>query len=161
MERPEIIDGLKNAIDRGYSLEIAVSSFINAGYNQQDVLDSAKFLGGSVLSLEPKPQETRQNNQQASQQTIPQASQQPPEISPKEKTFPQNLEQAKAAQQQRQQSTNINVTIQNHPQVQKKRGWGLVIFLVILLLLLLGVLLSVIFAGDFVKELLAKIGLQF
>ncbi len=44
MERQEITAGLKNALERGYSLELAVQSFINAGYNRQDAEDSAKSL---------------------------------------------------------------------------------------------------------------------
>lgn len=179
MERPEIIDGLKNAVDRGYSIELAVSSFISAGYNKQDVLDSAKFLGGSVLTLEPKiqpsqqiPQQTPQQNQQQSfqqsqqaiqsQMTSPKPSQ---AISPQSSQFPPLIPprnpQSNQPQQQNRQPATVNVTIQNQPQVAKKRGWGIVILLIVVLFLLLGVLLTVIFAGDFVRELLAKIGLEF
>lgn len=42
MEKPEIVSGIRTAIERGYSLEQAKSSFINAGYSQQDIDDSSR-----------------------------------------------------------------------------------------------------------------------
>jgi len=162
MERPEIIDGLKNAIDRGYSIEIAISSFINAGYNRQDVLDSAKFLGGSVLALEPKIQPASQPPQQQTPQH-PQQIQSPiilPQPYQSLQSIQTNQQIQQPAQPQTQQPATFNVTIQNQPQVARKRGWGMVIFLIVILILLVGVLLAIIFAGDFVRELLAKIGLN-
>jgi len=53
MEKKEIISGLKQAVERGYSLEQAKQSFLNAGYAPEDVEDSAKSMGG-VLSQMPK-----------------------------------------------------------------------------------------------------------
>lgn len=159
MERPEIIDGLKNAIDRGYSIEIAVSSFINAGYNRQDVLDSAKFLGGSVLALEPKQRRVPQQPSQISQQQISQQT--PPPIQPKnpQSNFSQQFPKQQP-QQRFQQPAIVNVTIQNQPQAAKKKDLGMIILLVVILVVLLGVLFTVLFAGDFVRELLARINLE-
>ena len=54
-ERQDIIEGLKNALERGYSIDIAISSFINAGYNRQDVEDSAKTFGGVYFQESSKP----------------------------------------------------------------------------------------------------------
>lgn len=42
----EIVAGLKNAMERGYTLEQAIQSFINAGYNPQEV----KAAGDSLSS---------------------------------------------------------------------------------------------------------------
>lgn len=44
MYKPEIVAGLKNTMERGYSLERAIESFINAGYSREDVIDSAEQL---------------------------------------------------------------------------------------------------------------------
>lgn len=44
----EIAAGLKNAMEHGASLEKAIQSFINAGYNAQDVRDAGKSLSISV-----------------------------------------------------------------------------------------------------------------
>jgi hypothetical protein len=37
MVNEEILGGIKNAMERGSSFEQAVQSFINAGYNQNEV----------------------------------------------------------------------------------------------------------------------------
>jgi hypothetical protein len=49
----EIYGGLKNAIERGVSLENAKISFINAGYNKDDVEEAARALNSnSVIAQE-------------------------------------------------------------------------------------------------------------
>jgi len=40
----ELTGGLRNAMERGYSLNRAIQSFINAGYNPQDVQAAAALL---------------------------------------------------------------------------------------------------------------------
>ena len=45
MPKEEIIGGLKNALERGETLERAKSTFINAGYNKDEVEEAAKFVG--------------------------------------------------------------------------------------------------------------------
>lgn len=45
-EKPEITAGIKQAIERGYSLGQAKASFLNAGYNAKDIEDSSRALGG-------------------------------------------------------------------------------------------------------------------
>lgn len=47
MTKEEIIGGLKNALDRGESLERAKQSFVNAGYSQDEVNEAALHLSGS------------------------------------------------------------------------------------------------------------------
>ena len=42
--KEEILSGLKNAIERGSSLESAMRSFINAGYSEVDVKDAAGLI---------------------------------------------------------------------------------------------------------------------
>ena len=51
MQKEEITGGLKSALERGYSLEDAKQSFINAGYNPRDVEDSANVFSGGVLQV--------------------------------------------------------------------------------------------------------------
>jgi len=51
MEKEDIVNGLKQAISRGSTLERATQSFINAGYSERDVVDSANVLQNSVSSL--------------------------------------------------------------------------------------------------------------
>lgn len=49
--REDIHGGLKNALERGASLEQAIRSFVNAGYHEQDVREAASALNTSSLSL--------------------------------------------------------------------------------------------------------------
>lgn len=49
--KEDLISGLKNAIERGFSLESAVKSFLNAGYNAQEVRDAAEHLSHGASSL--------------------------------------------------------------------------------------------------------------
>ena len=44
MAKEEILAGLKNAIDRGESLERAMKSFANAGYNTRDIQEAANQI---------------------------------------------------------------------------------------------------------------------
>lgn len=50
----EIYYGLKNALERGDSLESAVQSFINAGYNPMEVRRAGKMLSGDSAQLGEK-----------------------------------------------------------------------------------------------------------
>ncbi len=59
MIRPEIIAGLRNSLDRGVNLEKAISSFINAGYSERDVIDSAKMIQTEHL-IETREQQIQQ-----------------------------------------------------------------------------------------------------
>ena len=71
MTKEEIKAGLKNAVERGYSLEQAKQSFINAGYNPGLVEEAASSLSSGVTSSYPSsPTPIYQKFQQ-----IPQASQ--------------------------------------------------------------------------------------
>jgi len=51
MPKEEIIAGLKQAITRGYSLELAKQSFINAGYNSKEVEEASSSLGGVITEF--------------------------------------------------------------------------------------------------------------
>ena len=44
MPKEEIIGGIKNAMERGASFEQAVQSFINAGYNPEEVKQAASQI---------------------------------------------------------------------------------------------------------------------
>lgn len=58
MVNEDILTALRNAIERGESLETASRILINSGYNAKEVQEASKFIGsGSVLMQEPKPDE--------------------------------------------------------------------------------------------------------
>jgi len=65
--REDIVAGLKNAFERGESMEKAVQAFINAGYNKNEVEEAAKFLGFSYSQQEQSNPIPAQQIQQKSQ----------------------------------------------------------------------------------------------
>lgn len=62
--REELEAGLKNAIERGSSLEEAVQSFINAGYNPVEVKEAANNLNGitNIVNSNPINAKIQSNN---------------------------------------------------------------------------------------------------
>ena len=54
----EIFAGLKNAMERGATLDVAMRSFINAGYNPQEVrAEGNKFSGGASEIVYKRPEQ--------------------------------------------------------------------------------------------------------
>jgi hypothetical protein len=117
--RDEIVAGIRNALDRGYSLQQAVQSFINAGYNPSEVNEAAEtFSGASHIAFGT---ETPANKQMFFAQ--PRSNQQMQNIPMQ--ALPQMIEQE-----------------------PKAKGRGIIIALVIILVLLLGVLAASIIFRD-------------
>ncbi len=54
MVKEEVIAGIKNAIERGYTLEQAKQTFINAGYNQNEIESAVASIGG-IMTQFPRP----------------------------------------------------------------------------------------------------------
>jgi len=90
----EIMGGLKGALEHGYSLDAAVRSMINAGYNPAEVKQAASmldqgvssFTSGSSLSPNSIPQEKYSNSSNDSLQ-VPQNSE-PENKSPEQLILP-------------------------------------------------------------------------
>ncbi len=60
--RNEILAGLKNALERGESIEESIQTFINAGYNPVEVRESANILaGGASYLINPSNQDLQQS----------------------------------------------------------------------------------------------------
>lgn len=51
MVREDIVAGLKNAVERGESLEEAKQSFISAGYSKEDVEEASSLIQSSSALL--------------------------------------------------------------------------------------------------------------
>lgn len=89
----EILGGLRNAIERGQSLEKAVQSFINAGYNARLVQEAANELSSGVTQIvnpstvKENPIQPNSTQPKVSQfpiyQPVIQPSVQPPSLQPK------------------------------------------------------------------------------
>jgi hypothetical protein len=81
----ELVAGIKNAMERGYSAEQAAQSFTNAGYNPAEVREAVNILTrGATAIVENTPsgpaikQKPVQQKQQSSMETGQQALQQNP-----------------------------------------------------------------------------------
>lgn len=55
MVNEEILGGIKNAMERGHTFEKAIQSFINAGYNPQEVQETAAYFSrGAMTAVHPE-----------------------------------------------------------------------------------------------------------
>jgi len=50
----EIISGLRNALERGESLDKAAQTFLNAGYNPSDVRESVNVISTGATNITPQ-----------------------------------------------------------------------------------------------------------
>jgi hypothetical protein len=59
--KEEILGGIQNSLERGETLDKAVKSFINAGYNPQEVNSAADMIrsGASPFITSPSPREEK------------------------------------------------------------------------------------------------------
>lgn len=134
--RQDIYGGIKNALERGQSLEQAVKSFINAGYSELEVKQVAsQFTSGTLSSVYPTNKIVQNNS----------APQPPAQPMPN----PQKLEQYR---QPSNQNTSLRQPLrpvfQSNYQISdshKKTGLGLILFLSLLLLILIFALGATIF----------------
>ncbi|MBI5804311.1 hypothetical protein HY450_03640 [Candidatus Pacearchaeota archaeon] len=58
----EIVSGLRNAIERGASLEKAVQSFINAGYNAEEVRAAGEEISSGASNIVYSEDNTKKEN---------------------------------------------------------------------------------------------------
>lgn len=172
MEKQEIVAGLKSALERGYSIQQAIQSFINSGYNRQDVLDSARNINTAVISKIPvqpselvpqypkpirtfQPQQIKQPIQPQQQVKQPIQYSQPKYQQPTQQTKqPTQYSQPQSAPSQTYSST---FSTQQSP-IKTKSNLGLIIFLTGLLIILLGTLALFLFAKEQVLDFFSNLG---
>ncbi len=131
MNKEQILAGLKNAIERGYSLELAKQSFINAGYNPRDIEEAANELSGVISSYPQMQQEEKETAlDESTIQGIPKPSYSQYSYPTQKPIQPKPLSQVSQFQQFRQ--------AQSQPKNHKK----LIILLVIILSLLAAALIT-------------------
>ena len=135
-ERTEIIAGLKSAIERGYDLDQAIQSFINSGYNRQDIEDSARTISEAVISKIPSEQ-TPQYKQVPAMSASMQATVQ----MPVQQLYPEQQQQFKIPQKEKSKS---------------RLGW--IILLAGILILLLIALFFFVFAKEQILDFLKNLG---
>jgi hypothetical protein len=132
MANPDLITALQNAIDRGESLEEAVTILINSGYNPKEVQEASHYVGGGVLnSAKPRPGEEltmpsqknsfgnlkpwNPNNESKQNSPVNIPTQLPQQSSQQKPAF---NNPAYPAQQQNMQNNQYNLPQNNQPQKQ-------------------------------------------
>jgi hypothetical protein len=120
----EIISGLRNALERGESLDKAAQSFLNAGYNPNEVKESVNAISQGATNI----------TLQATSHSFPnpisnQVSTQNPPLVPQSSAEPIQVQLDKT-------------------QKPKKKHTALIIVLVVILLALAGVLVSLVLLGN-------------
>lgn len=155
----EIYSGLKNAIEHGSSLESAVQSFINAGYNSQEVHEAAgMFSSGVISNLNPQDKQI-QGIKSNVQNKILQQSDPIQMPSQNNMTIPTPFESQNQTSPNFQGFTNSNQMTPNYLQnnyIEKKKShWFLWLILILLFLGILG-FLGIYFLSDLLLEVLSE-----
>jgi hypothetical protein len=57
MINPDILGGLRSALTRGYSLDEAMISFLNAGYKREEIEEASQSLQSQIAPAQSLPQE--------------------------------------------------------------------------------------------------------
>lgn len=131
--KEDILAGLRNALERGQSLESASQSFINAGYNPRDVQEAASSISQGVTSIISKEDSKFQPLQ--------------PQIQPPKQT---DLNVPESP------STPINPTPLIDPNLDKKKKHKkILVILLIILLVLIALLIGVAFFAEKLLQIIA------
>jgi cobalamin biosynthesis Mg chelatase CobN len=175
MVREELIGVLKNAVERGESIENVIQTFINAGYSSQEVNEAASYLNMGNARVAGKLENSQITNQQQTiqvqqiqqmqepQQSLPQLPQQNPQYFPQQaqqqstqvqyipfqQAQQQATQQAQQAQPQiQQQQAMQQMPVQGNKEKTKRKIPGVIIFLIVLLIILIGFFAFFYFFGE-------------
>ena len=177
----DLIWGLRNAIERGYSLEQAAKSFVSAGYSEIEVQEAIRILtsGSGSLMAAPQDSDQVQNNKLAEIKKVSAAQVQVPQkivpapgmviARPAVQTGPASTNmQGSIAMDQKMYApimpaTNYQIYTPPVPQkideeenlARKKKRKNVIIILVVLLILLIAMLAGIIIFSDKILEYLA------
>jgi len=180
MINEDIVTALRNAINRGESLEIAKQVMINSGYNIKEVEEASRFIGTGVMNnLQTKPDEeltmpsqkrgmfskmfksTPKNvisQQLPSPSEVDKISQQiKQEISPGNPPAPSNIGY-NSQQEFRQFPQQSRPLLKELKQIKPKaKSYFKEIILLIILIILVGILISTIFFRGRILEFFSLI----
>lgn len=124
MVRDDIVAGLKNAIERGDSLEKAKQSFMSAGYSYEEVEAASHLVNVGVLTPASEEEKLPPSRTQPPMQTEPQLS----------------------TQESMQPPTSSQISLPQKPAGGKTKRSSKVILLIIILIILIAVfILTMIF----------------
>lgn len=143
MVRQDILAGLRNAVERGYSLEKAKQSFISSGYSREEVDEASQFVHSGSLNYTQQQNIEMPTPAKAAQRAIlPSGKSLKSKFFSKEKTKETQPPKPISSQQisQEQSSTDNEVKKQSKISNFFKKNWkvlGLVAILVILIIILI------------------------
>jgi len=144
MVRLDIIAGLKNAVARGYSIEQARTSLLNAGYSIEEINEAINYVTGGVTLRDLMPKTPENSNTSAKQeynindkknQTQPQTQQIPP--------YQNNPNQLRDSHIE---GTNYQKALER--QNNKSNFPWKIILLVLVLIILIGILITFLLFKD-------------
>lgn len=135
--KDEILAGLRNALARNQTLEEAIASFVNAGYNQGEVEQAARILQNPAMSIVYP---SAKSSSPAPQSSMPKPA---PDIIPQREPLPANLdfrEPLASPPSLRQPLISQRPVQTAYPKKEGGVSKKLVIFLVVILVIVLGLL---------------------
>ena|SRR3989344_8651984 len=138
--KEELIGGLKNAIERGASIESAINSMINAGYKKEEVLQAAKEFSSGVSHFLPQNNSTSipTQNSTTPQKQISQGNDIP---KPSKQAIP--VQQQVSTQQNNFQQIKTTSSFFSSPDSGKKLVVIGLIVLLLIFLITIGVILYI------------------
>jgi hypothetical protein len=157
--RDDLVGMLKSAIEHGESIEDAIQSLINAGYNDEEIKEAVNFVNSGVLSsfMQKRRGSEESFNKNINHQNMNQGQ----NLNMKGQSVQQNVQMQKPVQKmlmpenQTMQPKKFPVLPVNQiteGNKEKKKFPWLVIILAITLILLLGVLVvSILFKDNILK----------
>lgn len=139
MTNNEILEGLKTAIERNYTLEQAMMSFFNAGYKKEEIEEAARFLYTNYPQIAAKAKTKSAN-------PGPTISPAPTHQNPTQKPLPAKaqaqISQKPAAETQKapaiQQPAKSKQEISKYEGKTKPKGKIITILIIIFLLIAVG-----------------------
>ena len=146
MVRSDIVAGIINAVERGYSLQQAKQSLINANYNSQEIDEAIAYLSGSLQSSQSEYYPPPALQQLSQYPQSPQQQGQPLQQQRQSQQLQQQTGQYQQHQIQQLPQTNIL------PKPKKKINTHVIILLIILVLLLAGTIILAVLYKDKLLE---------
>ena len=152
----DVMPGLKNALDRGDSMESAVQSFINAGYDPEEVRQASKML---LSGTDPYTLKQTQQPQTQSPNDLPKAPGQTKQTQQNQQSQQntQNQHQQNNQQNEDQKKTQNQQNQQRQSPIIKPKKSGsfkwIVISLIALILLLGSLIVFLVFREQIIDML--------
>ncbi len=138
--RDDLIGGIKNALERGATIEQAIQSLINAGYNINEVKEAASYAHEGVLASMSQPaslpvnQRIVQQNKQPIINPVINKPLQPTQFKSTAQIFPIP-----------RPLINPLPSIKNNQSSQKQENGTIILLSAILFVLIVGLVLTIIF----------------